>query len=687
MDYQNFDIPKEIPDINPKTKSKEIQQQIESTPDQIGKISQELFNSKQEFQKNKILINKESKSINNLGNASINLNELAEKVQEIALDFYENDEKLNEEEVVDSLTLAANFGNQQAKSILKVNEFIKDETLTDVDLHTLAHSFINEEPSLALKLFQKAAEKGNPEAILLISLCGYSKTNGKNNQRDEYNDFLKDETLSDDDLYVLGYSLKNEYPDLAIKLLKKAAKKGNLDAVSFLSQNDDNKALKIKLSENYKLISKANTNALEGYNLAQSYQKLKDLKKARLFFELGSKAFDSQTNIFSSYCNYEIGMMLSDEKNEIFDKTEATKYFKLTINNSKIDPITLNNSVNKIIELIFKKNELVDEEDVKFLEQHANGGNIQAQAFFIAYHRSKGNLVEASYWENLYKKNEFDRIAPMIDKIDGTLLCIANNSSQINEIDLTYREGSREKLLTKQTKVMIDLKTRGMISPDEDLPIDRGKVKGGVCTGMVFEFFARLLETSSKGNAESQLLPIARPFECRSGTSAVASQVIYSHLHAKAFGSILKKHVFSHIKEPGLFTLKELQIITRIETNLEAQEALYGIRGIKNTPMPELGIPGSFSDSDYLNHWFDHTTPESNYVVGIKTMETGGYHTIALLKRAEQVYLWDPNIGLVKCSSENPVKFISQYLSTNYPETANHEIDISRIDPILQQNV
>lgn len=315
----------------------------------------------------------------------------------------------------------------------------------------------------------------------------------------------------------------------------------------------------------------------------------------------------------------------------------------------------------------------------KYLEMAANFDYTEVMLDLVVYHRVQGNISEAQKWEGRYKAKQLSIGASRLAHSDGTLLTLASNLSSLEEAYQILDPMASEILAKERANAIALLQADHVLPLSENFPFTLPE--GGICQGMTMDFISRFF-ASPPNDLKSKLLSIAQTFECRSGITALALHSIYIELSDRVKAKTLTMHKITYpIKTSSLSNVDSIleKAIMLSEKEYSATMPIYKIRGQQIIPLPALGTPGELSERECLSLWLKE--PDGIYTVGIISPIAGGSHVIVLVKdsKANEVYIWDPSIGLAQCSSIDPIRTITGFLSTFHPGCANHYLDISRV--------
>lgn len=286
-------------------------------------------------------------------------------------------------------------------------------------------------------------------------------------------------------------------------------------------------------------------------------------------------------------------------------------------------------------------------------------------------------------FKDAYKNSILNLSSPYIAKIGGTLLATAENSTEFYCKTMPFNPKMQETLEKHHSELSTHLQIKGLIPKTEK--VETEIPNGGICKGMVMDFFSQVNAIPMDENFESSLIKIAKKYEYHSKTKAIALQSVYEQaldiMPEVEEDLSYKNKKWNKKKRQGLSKTKKIS------------EILYQSLKQKVVFLPHMGIVGSHKDKDYLKKWLKE--PDGNYDMGIETSE--GRHALALVKRGGVIYLWDPNFGLIKCLGNpkypwtnkfhkligfSPIHKISKFLYSNYGKTSNHCIEINRIEPV-----
>jgi hypothetical protein len=366
----------------------------------------------------------------------------------------------------------------------------------------------------------------------------------------------------------------------------------------------------------------------------------KDLKKAQLFFVYGMQEPDKY-RVYAAYSAHQLGLMYHKGNGVNVDRKQA----------------------------------------LKFLEKAVNLGEEDAMLDLVAYYRTQGKLDEAQQLETRYKEWKLNHDGPLLASTGGTLLTIASNLSLLEE---SYRllDPLAAEILEKERRSMISqLHAENVLPLSENIPFRLSE--GGVCQGMIMDFISRFFAAPSS-SLKSTLMSIAPSFECRSGITAVALHSIYEEVADRVKAKTLPlKRVYKQIT-PILENVDPIiaTVTATCERDYTAASPIFKARGQQEIRLVELGCPGELSEREYLSLWLKE--PDGIYTMGLFSPAHNGRHVVTLIKdsKANEIFIWDPSIGLVECSKSDPVGTVVGFLAMVYRTTSHcskHYLDLSRI--------
>lgn len=310
----------------------------------------------------------------------------------------------------------------------------------------------------------------------------------------------------------------------------------------------------------------------------------------------------------------------------------------------------------------------------KYLKLSIDWGSAEAMQVLIGLYKKQNNLVEANYWEEEFKKTYRNLYSATIEDLGGRYLTTATNNPYVEFSFIISKGNVSPEFWNVFEDTVSQLKK---VDPLIQIENDFSYPDRGACAALIIEFNFHLSKLTSNDDFETKLLTVAKNYECSPGVTAVARQVIYDNLFNQIRNGTVKRVRTYSIKPE--YSIIEFTMIDQSEVNSSAAKYLFNAFGQTIVKFPNLGLPGSRTDEEYLKEWYE--TADGNYEISVKVTEDST-HSMGIFKNGDQTYIWDPNFGLIKCSLNNPVETILKYLSTFYPEVKNHHLDISRIEPL-----
>lgn len=318
-----------------------------------------------------------------------------------------------------------------------------------------------------------------------------------------------------------------------------------------------------------------------------------------------------------------------------------------------------------------------------YLEKRSKKGSQSALLNLAAYYKGEGKKDEAQKWKNFYRDRNFKFFHPKFAKWGGTLLVTSENTPKCYYKSMLFNPKLQETLNKHISDFFSHLQSKGILPAEEKFePQD---VNDGICAGIVMDFLSRVNAIPVNEDFETHLIKIAGKYECQSKVKSIALHSVYSQAH----------EMISEVEEDSShknkeLTKKEKQILSKSK---KIRSVLYQKLKQKMVSLPHLGIIGSQNDKNYLTKWLKE--PDGNYE--FVTQTPSGGHVLALIKQKGVIYLWDPNIGLVKCLGDpkypirnkffeligfSPIHKISKFLYLVYGKLSNHYIEINRVEPM-----
>lgn len=401
-----------------------------------------------------------------------------------------------------------------------------------------------------------------------------------------------------------------------------------------------------------------------------------DFNKARLFFEYAVDHGYPEVEFELKEIATEIGRTLEfGSENVAVDLTKARKYYELSVREGPYDKRDFAYYRLGRMWGLGLGGDLDRNKSIEYLRAAIAWGIPDARLDLAWQYRLAGQITLAEQCEAEYRALRFKDLKDIVD-LGGELLTLSLNIPQLEE-DIRLADSNMAAAFSGEVaRIKTVLEATGEISQEETIT---PKKMGGICAGMVMEF---IFELQAKPFPPSKqfLQAVADRFSKRPGVTAVALQALYLHLFYSP--KLILTHMINSLPSSSSPHLPFLTQKNLRDRDLSSKQPIFHVLGQKQVVLPQLGVPGEIDELQCLSRWLKE--PDGMYALGINII--GDRHDLCLIKSQSQIYLWDPNFGLIKCPTKDPETMIINFLARKYPGLPNHNLDIRRVESIRSFN-